>query len=267
MEIKIGYELIFNFPQSTPLILMLNVHSTRVADLRSADTITTDPKVCITTYEDSFGNLCSRVVAPYGEFCLSTDALITDSGELDLIVPSARQHLVEELPSNTLLYVLPSRYCDTELVSDFAWNTFQNTAPGWARVQAICDFVHGHLAYDFETARPTKTASNALAESAGVCRDFAHLAISLCRCMNIPARYCTGYMLEQDGPDVAREPDFAAWFEVYLNDIWYTFDARFNVPRKGRVLVATGRDAADVPIMHAFGFSTITSFDVWAQNV
>lgn len=266
MEIKFGYDLVFDFPQPTPLILMLETHSSRAQDLISQDQIVTEPFCPITVYQDSFGNRCSRLIAPKGQLRLSTKASIQDSGEADPVVPFAHQKAVESLPSETLLYLLPSRYCDTELLLDSAWQMFGNSPMGWARVQTICDYVHQHLNYDFETASPTKTASDAFNEGAGVCRDYAHLAISLCRCMNIPARYCSGYMLHQDGPDVPHEPEFAAWFEVYLNDQWHTFDARFNEPRKGRILVSRGRDAADVPIMHAFGYSTISSFDVWAKE-
>lgn len=266
MEIKFGYDLVFDFPQATPLILMLEVHSSRAPDLITQDQIVTEPFCPISVYQDSFGNSCSRLIAPKGQLRLSTNASIKDSGEADLVVPFAHQQAAENLPSETLLYLLPSRYCDTELLLNSAWQMFENSPMGWARVQTICDYVHQHLNYDFETASPTKTASGAFNEGAGVCRDYAHLAISLCRCMNIPARYCSGYMLHQDGPEVAHEPEFAAWFEVYLNDQWHTFDARFNKPRKGRILVSRGRDAADVPIMHAFGFSTITSFDVWANQ-
>ena len=267
MEIRLGYELIFEFPQPTPLVLMLDVHPSRADDLIIEDQIVTEPFCPISIYQDSFGNSCSRLVAPEGQLRLSTEALIQDDGDPDIFVPFAHQQNVEDLPPETLKYLLPSRYCDTELLLDKAWEMFEDAPMGWARVQTICDFVHQHLNYDFETARPTKTASQAFNEGAGVCRDYAHLAISLCRCMNIPARYCTGYQLHQDGPDVPREPDFAAWFEVYLDGQWFAFDARFNERRKGRVLVAIGRDAADVPIMHAFGFSTITSFDVWAEEV
>ena len=266
MHIDLGYELVFDFPQPTPLILMLEIHASRRADLKNKDQIITSPNCDISKYQDGFGNSCARLIAPQGQLSLTTKAKIWDSGEADALAPFTHQQEVENLPDDTLKYLLPSRYCDTELILDRAWQMFENVPMGWARVQAICDFVHQQLNYDFETARPTKTASEALEEGAGVCRDFAHLAISLCRCMNIPARYCTGYMLHQDGPEVPREPDFAAWFEVYLGNQWFTFDARFNVPRVGRVLVAQGRDAADVPIMHAFGFSSIVSFDVWAEE-
>jgi|SaaInlV_100m_DNA_5_1039725.scaffolds.fasta_scaffold02937_2 transglutaminase-like putative cysteine protease len=266
MEIEFGYELVFEFPQPTPLVLMLEVHSSRIPDLLIQDQIVTDPFTPISVYQDNYGNSCSRLVAPKGEFRLSTRARIKDSGEPDIVVPFAHQQDIESLPFESLIYLLPSRYCDTELMLDAAWQKFENAPLGWARVQTICDFVHQHLNYDFETASPTKTASQALDEGAGVCRDYAHLAISLCRCMNIPARYCCGYMLHEDGPDVPHEPEFAAWFEALLDGQWYTFDARFNEPRKGRILISRGRDAADVPIMHAFGFSTISSFDVWAKE-
>lgn len=267
MEIKFGYELVFEFPQATPLILMLEVHPSRAGDLLVKDQIVTEPFCPISVYRDSFGNNCSRLIAPEGQLRLSTRAEIQDSGNTDEVVPFAHQQDVENLPSETLRYLLPSRYCDTDLLTDRAWQMFENAPMGWARVQAICDFVHKHMTYDIDTARPTKSASEALDEASGVCRDYAHLAISLCRCMNIPARYCSGYMMHEGGPDEPHEPEFAAWFEALLDGQWYTFDARFNEPQRGRILIARGQDASDVPVMHAFGFSTIVSFDVWAQEV
>lgn len=266
MEIKLGYDLVFNFPQPTPLILMLEVHPSRSGDLLSEDNIRTEPEVPISKYQDGFGNSCARLTTTAGEFRIYSDAKISDAGTADLINPSAKQLAIEELPNETLVYLLPSRYCDTEFLMARAWELFESTDPGWPRVQAICDYVHQSLAYSIDTASPTKSASQAVHEGSGVCRDFAHTAISFCRCMNIPARYCSGYMLHQDGPEVPREPEFAAWFEAYLDGVWYSFDARFNEPRKGRILISRGRDAADVPIMHAFGFSTISSFDVWAEE-
>lgn len=266
MEIKLGYDLVFNFSQPTPLILMLEVHASRASDLLSEDRIHTEPEVPISRYLDGFGNSCSRLTTTAGEFRIYSESVIADEGKADLVQASAKQLAIEDLPNESLVYLLPSRYCDTEFLMTKAWELFGSSEPGWQRVEAICDYVHQSLSYNIDTASPTKSASMALYEGSGVCRDFAHTAISLCRCMNIPARYCCGYMLHQDGPEVPREPEFAAWFEAYLDGAWYSFDARFNEPRKGRVLISRGRDAADVPIMHAFGFSTITSFDVWAEE-
>jgi len=267
MQIRIGYELTYDCPQPTPMMLMLNVHYTRASDLVVPDHLITRPSLPITAYRDSFGNWCSRIVAPKGEIRISTDAVVNDTGEPDVVDVSARQHPVEDLPEETLVFLLGSRYCETDLLSEVAWHLFENTPSGWGRVQAICDFVHRHIAFDYEQARPTKTAWDAFNEQVGVCRDFTHLAIAFCRCMNIPARYCTGYLgdIGIHPPDAPM--DFSAWFEAYLGGHWYTFDPRNNVPRIGRVLIAHGRDAADVPISNTFGANTLTGFKVWTDEV
>jgi transglutaminase-like putative cysteine protease len=199
---------------------------------------------------------------------ITNDALIRDSGTLDEVNYQARQHDPTELPFSTLQFLLPSRYCevDSELLP-FAWNTFGHTPLGWERVQAIVDFVHGQLSFNYKTARPTRTALDAFREREGVCRDFTHLAITLCRCMNIPARYTTGYLGDIGIPPVPYPMDFSAWFEVFLGDRWYTFDARHNQRRIGRVVMARGRDAGDVPITMCFGPNTLTRFDVVTQEV
>ncbi len=267
MKIRLGYELIYECPQPTPMLLTLNIHYSRVSDILLPDHLITLPSVPVTGYRDGFGNWCSRIVAPKGEIRLSTDALISDTGETDLIVPAAQQHPVANLPEETVVFLLGSRYCETDRLSETAWSLFGQTPPGWARVQAICDFVHNHIVFGYQHARSTKTALEVFRERRGVCRDYAHLAIALCRCMNFPARYCTGY-LGDIGVPVSLEPmDFSAWFEVYLGGTWFTFDARNNTPRIGRVLVARGRDAADVPISHTFGPNTLKSFKVWTDEV
>ena len=206
--------------------------------------------------------LGTRMVAPEGDFTLSTDGIFRDSGLPDPYAPEATQHAVQDLPFETLVYLLGSRYCDTDLLSEEAWRLFENTPPGWARVQAICDFVHGHVRFDYMDASATRTASQALAGEQGVCRDFAHLAITFCRCMNIPARYCTGYLSEFGQPTPHPPDDFAAWMEVYLSGRWWVFDPRNNARRLGRILIARGRDAADVPLTQTFGPTTLTQFDV-----
>jgi transglutaminase-like putative cysteine protease len=212
-------------------------------------------------YLDGFGNICSRVLAPAGRFLLSADFVIRDSGEVDDYAPDAMQQPTESLPDEVLVYLLGSRYCETDRLSDIAWSLFANAPQGWARVQTIVDFVHQHIKFDHEHARPTMGAWEVYAEQRGVCRDYAHLAITFCRCMNIPARYCTGY-LGDIGVPIVGEMDFSAWFEVYLSGRWYVFDARNNRPRIGRVLIARGRDATDVPISNAFGQPTLASFKV-----
>lgn len=267
MQIRLGYELIYECPQPTPMILTLNIHYSRVSDLAVADHIRLQPNVPITAYRDGFGNWCSRIVAPPGEMRISTDAVINDSGQVDEIDTMAIQYAVENLPPDTLVYLLGSRYCETDRLSETAWSLFGQTPLGWPRVQAICDFVHNHISFGYEHARMTKTALEAYNEGAGVCRDFAHLAITFCRCMNIPARYCTGY-LGDIGIAPSEDPmDFSAWMEVYLGGRWFTFDPRNNVPRIGHILIAQGRDAADVPISNVFGPNVLKSFRVWTEEI
>lgn len=262
MKIRIGYELLFDCPKPTPMILTLNVHSTRVPDLIVPDHIVADPPIPVDTCFDSYGNQCARILAPKGMLHLSTDAVINDSGLPDAVNPRARQTAVEQLPDNTLLFLLGSRYCETDLLADTAWQLFSNNVTGWSRAQAICDYVHNHIVFGYHDARNTRTAWEVLQEKKGVCRDFAHLAIALCRCMNIPARYCTGYLGDMGNPPPYGEMDFAAWFEAYLDGRWYIFDPRNNMPRIGRILIARGRDAADVAISTAFGPNTLKCFKV-----
>jgi len=267
LEIKVGFELIYDCPQPTPMMLVLNVHYSRASDLVVPDHLTTNPSIPLSAYRDGFGNWCTRLVAPPGRLTIASTAVVRDSGDPEIAAPDARQHSIEELPEEALVFLLGSRYCDTEKLSDVAWSLFGQTPSGWGRVQAICDFVHNHITFGYEHARETRTASEAFHERRGVCRDFAHLAVSFCRCMNIPARYCTGYlgdigMLPPYGP-----MDFAAWFEAYLGGRWYTFDPRNNVPRIGRILIARGRDAIDVAIATTFGPNTLVSFKVYTDEV
>ena len=267
MKIRIGYELIYDFPQPTPMILTLHVHFTRASDMVVPDHLITSPSIPVTAYRDSFGNWCSRIVAPKGEIRLSADAVVNDTGEPDPVNVSARQQPIQDLPGETLVFLLGSRYCETDLLSEVAWQLFGDTPAGWERVQAICDFVHRRIAFDYNHARPTKTAWEAYNERLGVCRDYAHLGIAFCRCMNIPARYCTGYLGDIGIPKQDAPMDFSAWLEAYLDGQWYTFDPRNNIPRVGRVLIARGRDAADVPISNSFGPNTLKSFKVWTDEV
>ena len=267
MRLTIGCRMTFSFSQPTPLIATLNVHYTRFSDLERTDHITTQPSVPLESYRDGFGNWCTRMVAPAGTFVLSTDGVFRDSGASDPVAPNAQQHAVQDLPSETLVYLLGSRYCDTDILSDEAWRRFENTPTGWARVQAICDFVHNYVTFGYHHARATRTASQTLAERQGVCRDFAHLAIAFCRCMNIPARYCTGYLSDIGQPEPYPPGDFAAWMEVYLDHQWWVFDPRNNAPRKARILIARGRDAADVPLTQTFGPNIMTEFLVWTDEI
>ena len=267
MQISIGYELIYDCPQPTPMILTLNVHFTRVSDIIVPDHLIADPPVPITAYRDGFGNGCSRIVAPKGQIRLSADAVVKDTGKPDEVAAWAGQTPVQKLPEETLVFLLGSRYCETDRLSEVAWGLFGDPPIGWGRVQAICDFVHKHIAFGYEHARSTKTAWEAFNEGTGVCRDFTHLAVAFCRCMNIPARYCTGYLGDMGVPPPHGPMDFAAWFEAYLDGHWYTFDARNNTPRIGRVLIARGRDAADVPISNTFGPNTLKGFKVWTDEL
>ncbi len=267
MKIRVGYELIYDFPQTTPVILVLGTHFSRASDVIIPDCLTTSPSVPIYPYRDGFGNWCSRIVAPRGRMRLSADGLVRDTGAPDRIDRSALQHAVEDLPAETLVFLLGSRYCETDRLSEAAWRLFHQSPPGWARVQAICDFVHRHIAFGYEYARATMTAWEVFNERKGVCRDYAHLAIAFCRCMNIPARYCTGYLGDIGVPPLDLPMDFSGWFEAYLGGRWHTFDPRHNIPRIGRVLIAQGRDAADVPITHTFGPNTLVSFQVWTDEI
>jgi len=261
MRLKAGFEVVYDCPTAVPMMLMLSVHTSRRDDLETADWLRTDPPLDVHQYLDIYGNICSRVLAPAGRITFSADFIIRDSGLIDEYAPDAMQHPVEELPDEAVLYLLGSRYCETDRLSNVAWSLFQNTPPGWTRVQAICDYVHNHIVFNHEHTRPEKTAYDAWVEKSGVCRDYAHLAVALCRCMNIPARYCTGYLGDIWVP-VNDPMDFSAWFEVYLGGRWYTFDARNNMRRVGRVLIARGRDAVDVPIAATFGVAYLSKFEV-----
>jgi transglutaminase-like putative cysteine protease len=267
MKIRVGYDIVYACPQPTPMVLTLNVHYSRISDLLHPDHLMTEPALPVTAYRDGYGNWCSRVVAPAGESRFWADTIVKDPGTPDRVDPSAVEYAVQDLPDETLVFLLGSRYCDTDHLLETAWHLFGDAPSGWGRVQAICDFVHQHVAFGYEHARATRTASETFHEGKGVCRDFAHLAVALCRCMNIPARYCTGYLGDIGVPASEAPMDFSGWFEAYLGGHWHTFDARHNVPRIGRVLIARGRDAADVAISMTFGPNTLKSFRVWTDEV
>ncbi len=270
MDIRIGYDIELAVASPMALIYLLHVHPSRRDDLVSPENVQVSGGLQPEEYIDSFGNHCGRINVPVGmgTVRITNQAVIRDSGELDEVNESARQHDPTELPFSTLQFLLPSRYCevDSELLQ-FAWNQFGNTPPGWARVQAIVAFVHQHLTFNYKTARPTRTALDGFRERQGVCRDFTHLAITLCRCMNLPARYTTGYLGDIGVAPVPGPMDFSAWFEVFLGDRWYTFDARHNRRRIGRIVMARGRDAGDVPITMCFGPSTLLKFDVVTDEI
>jgi transglutaminase-like putative cysteine protease len=249
------------------MIVTLNVHYSRAPDLVYPDTMQTTPMTPVNSYRDGYGNWCNRLVAPTGAFTISADTLVQDAGRLDDLGWNAPQHAVQDLPEDTLVYLLGSRYCDTDRLSDVAWDLFGQIPPGWAVVDAINNYVHNHITFGYEWARPTMTAWDAYTEGRGVCRDYAHLGVALCRAMNIPARYCTGYLAFIDQPTPRDPMDFAGWFEVYLDGRWFTVDPRNLVPRAGRILVARGRDAADVAITTTFGPNVLTNFQVWTDQL
>jgi transglutaminase-like putative cysteine protease len=267
MLIRAGYEITYECPRPTPMVLMLSLHPSRLSDLTAPAPMAFDPLLPVTHYGDLYGNTCSRIAAPAGPVTISSDFIINDSGLPDDVAPEAEQLPVEQLPDDVLVYLLGSRYCDTDHLSTLAWSLFGEGPAGWARVQAICDYVNSRLTFGYQHASATRTAWEGFREQRGVCRDFAHLAITLCRCMNIPARYVTGYLGDIGIAPVPYPMDFSAWFEVYLGDRWHTFDARHNVPRIGRVVIARGRDAADVPITMVFGVNTLERFEVTTDEV
>jgi transglutaminase-like putative cysteine protease len=266
MRIRAGFDITYECPDASPMMLMLSVHPSRLGDLESPDTLKTDPAIPTARYRDDFDNICTRIVAPPGRLNLSADFVVGDDGLPDPQAPNAVQTAVEDLPDDLLIYLLGSRYCETDKLSNIAWSLFGGTKPGWARVQAIIDYVHNHITFGYHYARPTKTAWDAYQEGQGVCRDYAHLAIAFCRCMNIPARYCTGYLGDIGVPPLLPM-DFAAWFDVYLGGAWYTFDARNHKPRIGRILMARGRDATDTAIATTFGMSTLVGFNVVTDEI
>jgi transglutaminase-like putative cysteine protease len=267
MKIQAGYDIAYELAQPTSMVLMLTVHPSRAGDLITPHTIKFSPDVKSRSYLDSFGNICTRVLAPASRFEIKTDFTIQDSGKPDVVARDAGQIEIDRLPDDALQFLIPSRYCDTEALSDLAWALFSKTKPGWDRVQAICDYVHSHLTFGYAHARADRTASQGHREKKGVCRDFAHLAVTLCRCMNIPARYCTGYLGDIGVPKDPAPMDFSAWFEVFLDGRWYTFDARHNTPRIGRIVIAHGRDAADVAISTSFGPAKLAKFQVVTDEV
>jgi transglutaminase-like putative cysteine protease len=267
LKIRAGFNLAYECWQPTPMLLVLNIHPSRRVDLLGEQAIGFDRPVEARAYVDGFGNSCTRITAPPGVTTISTLFEIYDTGQPDPVVPNAVQHEIKDLPDEVLVYLLGSRYCDTDRLGDVAWNLFGNSPPGWARVQAICDYAHNQIAFNYQNADSTRTAFGGYTDRTGVCRDFAHLAITLCRCMNIPARYCTGYLGDIGVPPVPDPMDFSAWFEAYLGGHWYTFDARHNRPRIGRILMATGRDATDVALSTSFGASRLARFEVITDEI
>jgi transglutaminase-like putative cysteine protease len=266
MLIKLGYEIEFDLPAPVAMLLLLRVHPTRQSDVRR-EQIIIEPEVPVETFTDVFGNRCDRIQAPAGKLRLWADAVIEDSGQPDAVSPNAEQWPIEKLPAETLPFLMSSRYCEVDKLSPVAWELFGQTKPGWPRVQAICDWVHQKVEFGYLHARWTKSATDVYVERDGVCRDFTHLALTLCRCMNIPARYTTGYLGDIGVPYSAAPMDFSAWFEVFLGGQWHTFDARHNARRIGRVVMAYGRDAVDVALTTSYGSAPLGKFKVWTDVV
>jgi transglutaminase-like putative cysteine protease len=274
MNIRYGFDIEIDLPCATTIITAFDVHPERRADVLE-DSVDLIPTNYMESYTDYFGNACRRV-GP-GSATFHAKGVIADSGHADLVAPTAIALPPNELPTETLQLLLGSRYCETDLLGEFAWNTFGQIQGGWTKVQAICDFVHNHIGFDYQNARATRTAFEAYQEKTGVCRDFTHLAVTLCRCLNIPARYCNGYLGDIGVPIDPAPMDFNAWFEVYLGDPssnhhgqhgrWHTFDARHNVPRIGRIVIARGRDASDIPMLNTFGPHILRRFNVTTEVV
>ncbi|HEY2103009.1 MAG TPA: transglutaminase family protein [Chthoniobacterales bacterium] len=267
MLIRIGYDISFQLANPTPMIAMLYVHPSRQKDLQAPEDLKVEPAVPLHTYKDSFGNICGRLLAPAGTIRFVLDTLIKDNGEPDPESPDALQHNIEDLPDEVLQFLLPSRYCEADKLNDIAWKLFRETPPGWQRAKAICDWVHNHITFGYHFADSQKSALEVYTDGKGVCRDFMHLAVTFCRCMNIPARYVTGYLGDIGVPPAPYPMDFSAWFEVYLGGKWHTFDARHNQRRIGRVLMAIGRDAADVALTTNFGSAKLLKFHVITDEV
>ncbi len=266
MLIRAGFQIAIQSEAEMPLLCALSPHPEAVRPVLGDGALHARPAAAIETYRDAFDNRISRLTAPAGPLTLISDFVVEDDGAADDVNWDAQQHPVADLPSEVLRFLIPSRYCESDTLSPDAWALFGATPPGWARVQAICDFTHHHITFGYAFGRPTKSALDAFREGNGVCRDFAHLAVALCRAMNIPARYCSGY-LPDIGVPYGGPMDFSAWFEVWLGGRWYTFDARFNTPRIGRVLMVRGRDAADVAMIMSFGRHEIARFEVWADEL
>jgi transglutaminase-like putative cysteine protease len=267
MLIRFGYEILFDFPAPTPMVLLLSPHPSVAQRLMFPEPMQVEPDLPVQSFIDGFGNQSMRLLAPAGPLRLFYNAVARDSGLPDIVEPTAQQISVDELPVDVLPFLLDSRYCEVELLVATAWKLFGDAAPGWARVQAVCDWVCGHVEFGYHHARKTRTAVDVYNERVGVCRDFTHLAVTLCRALNIPARYCNGYLGDIGIPPDPAPMDFNAWFEVYLGGRWYTFDARHNMPRIGRILVSRGRDAKDTAMTTSFGNADLKKFTVWTEEV
>ncbi len=267
MQIRIGYEIEFEQKEAVPYVTLLKVRPEETSKLTLPEEYRVSPSLHVHDFSDGFGNRCSRFLAPAGKFSLSFENILEHDGLPDLYVPDAIQHPIEDLPDEALPYLLGSRYCEVDELIPIAWELFGNTKPGWERVQAICDRVHSHVTYDYGRTHPRKTAKQVYEDGGGVCRDFQHLAVTFCRCMNVPARYVSGFLGDIQFEPIPTPMDFHAWFQVYLGGMWFDFDARHNVPRVGRIAMTHGRDAVDVALTTSFGVSTLTKFEIIAEEV
>jgi transglutaminase-like putative cysteine protease len=267
MHIRYGYDIALELAQPATILAMADVHSDFRRSIVEETELEVAPAMRAERLVDDSGNVVRRLSAPSGPVSLRLQGVFRADGREDEVDPAAEAVGVSDLPPETLPFLRASRYCETDLLSDFAWANFGSIGGGWARVQAICDFVHQRLRFSYPEARPTRTANEALAEGVGVCRDFTHLAVTLCRCLNIPARYCNGYLGDIGVPPDPAPMDFNAWFEAFLGRRWFTFDARHNQPRIGRILISRGRDAADIPMITTFGSHALTRFTVVTEEI
>ena len=267
MLIRYGCELTLVVDRSMPTFCLVDVHPDRRADIVEECPVAAAPALHLKVGYDAFGNIVRKCILPPGETTLTLSGTICDSGWPDARAADAKASPVVDLPSEVAPYLNGSRYCETDKLGSIAWNLFGHLPADPAMVQSICDFTHNRLRFDYLQARSTRTALEAYEERVGVCRDFTHLAIALCRCMNIPARYVNGYLGDIGVPRDPAPMDFNAWFEVFLGGVWYTFDARHNQRRIGRIPIARGRDACDVPMVQTFGPHMLNNFRVVTEEV
>lgn len=267
MLIRAGYEFGFDVPLPVTMILKLYLHPSLLTKVKESENLLVEPGTIGEEFFDKFGNRASRLLLPAGPIRIYNEVVIENEWQPDIVNWNAQQIPLEELPPSVLPYLMSSRYCEVDLLSEIAWELFGETPPGWARVQAICDWVHSNVRFGYEYARVTKTAYDVYQERTGVCRDFNHLALTFCRCLHIPARYASGYLSDMGIPPQPLAMDFSAWFEVYLDHQWYTFDARHNAPRSGRLLMTRGLDAVDTALTTSFGQVNLTKFQVWTKDV
>lgn len=266
LTLKAGCEFHYYAECPTPSTVQVEVraHSERHRTLNESWSIS--PDLPTRQFIDIYGNLNRRFIMPQGQTIIRYNATVEVDPEPDEVHAEAVQLPIEELPAEALHYLFPSRYCLSDLLFETAWDLFSKTAPGWTRVQAICDWIHGAITYDDKQSNTNTTALDVYNQRTGICRDFSHLGISFCRALNIPARYVFGYLPEINVPPSKTPMDFHAWFEVFLGGRWYTCDARHNIPRIGRVIVGYGRDAVDCSMLTTFGPATLKQITVWADE-